>query len=41
MGNTLQAEATLRDVVDAMERDPEDGSTNGVCDAVDELCELS
>ena len=41
MGNTLQAEVALRDVVDAVERDPEDGPTNRVCDQVDELCELS
>jgi hypothetical protein len=32
MGNTLQKAEALRDVLDAVERNPKDGPKNGVCD---------
>jgi hypothetical protein len=41
MGNTLLAEAELRNLVDAMERDPKDGPTQKVCVKSGEQPELS
>ena len=41
IGNTLQKAGALRDVLDALEREPKNGPKNGVCDESVSAPELS
>ena len=40
MGNTFRRSERLRELEDAVERNPKDGTTNGICDESDAVCEL-